>query len=140
MKKITYYILTALCLFTPRLVLAAFDINRSYVSQYTWFRSCDPNAPASSPNACTANEANNAVNAIWQRSLNVLYLIIGSLAVIYLVVAGIQYITAGGNPEKAKKAHQRLINVFLGVLLLAISYVLIDVAWGIAAYLGRAIS
>ena len=39
------------------------------------------------------------------------------LAVILLIVGGIQYMTAGGNPEKAEKSKKLMINAIIGIAI-----------------------
>lgn len=51
---------------------------------------------------------------------------IGVLAVIGITVAGIQYLTAGGNEDKTKKAKRRLYEIVIGLL----AYVLIALLLG----------
>jgi hypothetical protein len=48
--------------------------------------------------------------------------IAGALAVIYIMVGGILYLTAGGNGDQAKKGGQTVVNAFLGLIVIAISY------------------
>ncbi|MBI2042118.1 MAG: hypothetical protein HYT20_03850 [Candidatus Nealsonbacteria bacterium] len=40
-----------------------------------------------------------------------------SIAAIFLIVSGLMWVTAGGNPEKANKARQMLINALIGVAI-----------------------
>jgi len=49
----------------------------------------------------------------------------GILAFFYLIYAGILYITAGNNPDQAKKAQAGLINVIIGVIIISLSYLII---------------
>ncbi|MFA4995900.1 MAG: hypothetical protein WC536_02010 [Patescibacteria group bacterium] len=59
--------------------------------------------------------------------------IAGVLAFIFLVVSGISYITAGGNPEQSKKAQQGLINAIIGIIVVALSFVILRAAgWFVA--------
>jgi len=51
--------------------------------------------------------------------------IAGVLAFIFLVVAGISYITAGGNPEQSKKAQQGLINAIIGIIIISLSFAIL---------------
>lgn len=46
------------------------------------------------------------------------------LAVIYLIFAGIIYITAGGNPDAAKKGQQGIINAIIGIVIISLAYVI----------------
>lgn len=49
----------------------------------------------------------------------------GVLAFIFLVVSGIMYITAGGNPEQSKKAQQGLINAIIGIIIITLAFAIL---------------
>lgn len=46
------------------------------------------------------------------------------LAVIYLIYAGVLYITAGGNPDAAKKGQQGIINAIIGIVIIVLAWVI----------------
>lgn len=48
---------------------------------------------------------------------NWVFVILLSVAAIFLIVAGFFFITAGGNPEQVTKARQMLINALIGVAI-----------------------
>lgn len=50
----------------------------------------------------------------------------GILAVIYLVYGGILYITAGGDAEKATKGRTALINAIIGIVIIALAFVIVQ--------------
>ena len=52
-------------------------------------------------------------------------LIAGIIAFFFLLVAGLTYITAGGNPEQAKKGQTGIINALIGLAIIAVSYALV---------------
>ena len=52
--------------------------------------------------------------------------IVGVLAFIYLVYSGILYITAGGNPEQAKKGQQGIINAIIGILIAVLAWAILN--------------
>lgn len=56
--------------------------------------------------------------------------IVGGLAFIYLVYAGILYITANGNPEQAKKGQTGIINAIIGIIIVILALVIINVVKG----------
>lgn len=64
--------------------------------------------------------------------INTITLIAGILAVIYLIWMGIQYITAGGDAEKAGVAKQGIINAVIGIIIIVLAY-------GIAKYVANVI-
>lgn len=66
--------------------------------------SCDTGLPTTSAN-------NGSVQTILQLTFGV----IGALSVIYIVLAGLKFITAQGNPQEAAKARQSIIFAVLGL-------------------------
>jgi hypothetical protein len=74
---------------------------------------------------------NDTVNYILNNHLlPFIYTILGAAAVIMLILAGIRYITSSGAPDATKKARQSIINVMLGIALLAASYAVISLILG----------
>lgn len=61
------------------------------------------------------------------RIANLFLAVSGLIAFIYLIYSGILYITSGSNPDQARKAQQGLINVIIGMIIIAASYLLIRV-------------
>jgi hypothetical protein len=59
------------------------------------------------------------------RIANLIILIAGVFAFFYLIYVGILYITAGANPDAAKRAQAGLINIIIGIIVITLSYVLI---------------
>ena len=59
------------------------------------------------------------------RIANLFVFISGIIAFFYLVYVGILYITAGDNPDRAKKAQQGLVNIIIGIVIIMLSYVII---------------
>ena len=45
------------------------------------------------------------------------------LSIVFILIAGITYITSGGNPEKTKKAGTMLVYVAIGIAVALIAYV-----------------
>ena len=65
---------------------------------------------------------NIAIAQIWGRILDVIFVLFGGLAVIVLIYAGIQYITAGSSPEKAKKARSTIVQAVIAIAILTATY------------------
>lgn len=47
--------------------------------------------------------------------------VVGILAFVYLVYAGILYITANGNDEQAKKGQKGIINAVIGIIIVVLA-------------------
>lgn len=54
--------------------------------------------------------------------LNVVYLIAGAIAVLMVVIAGITYVTAAGNPSTAAKARNTIIYSVAGLVLIGLAF------------------
>ena len=52
--------------------------------------------------------------------------VLAGLAVLFLIWAGYQYITSTGDPAKAEKARANLIYAVIGVILVLVSYGLVN--------------
>ena len=50
---------------------------------------------------------------------------VGILGVIGITVVGIQYLTAGGNEEKTRKAKRRMLEIVIGILAYVIMYAIL---------------
>lgn len=49
----------------------------------------------------------------------------GLVAVIYLIIGGFNYITAGGNEEQSKKATKTLLNAVIGLVVIFAAYAIV---------------
>jgi len=56
------------------------------------------------------------------------FYVVGILAFIYLIYAGILYITANGNDEQAKKGQKGIINAIIGIVIVVLAITIIGVA------------
>ena len=62
--------------------------------------------------------------------INLLLLIAGILAVIYLIYSGILYITAGGDTGKAEKGRTGIVNAIIGLVIISAAYLLVRFVGG----------
>src|SRR3990170_3169158 len=53
--------------------------------------------------------------------INVILIIVGILAVIYLIYGGIMYVTAGGDAEKANKGRVAITNAIIGIVIIMLA-------------------
>lgn len=51
--------------------------------------------------------------------------IAGLVAVVYLIIGGFNYITAGGNEENTKKATKTLLNAIIGLVVIFAAYAIV---------------
>ena len=60
--------------------------------------------------------------------VNLILGLLALIAVILLIISGVQYMTSGGNEEKTKKSLENIKNLAIGLLIILAS-------WGIVYYL-----
>ncbi len=48
------------------------------------------------------------------------------VAVIYLIIGGFSYVTAGGNPEAVEAAKTTIVNAVIGLLVILASYLIVN--------------
>jgi hypothetical protein len=94
----------------------------------------DPITPAGNIASNNPGAANiqSLLSSVGGRVLDIVFLIAGVLAVIYLVYNGIQYITSAGNADKVKAARSGIINAVIGIIIIAAAYYIINFAIGLA--------
>lgn len=49
------------------------------------------------------------------------------VAVIFLIIGGFRYITSAGNEEAAEKGKSSVINALIGIVIIVLSYVIVNV-------------
>lgn len=80
----------------------------------------DPNALKSTPDEaakkCTGNDCSGLISKYVNPFIRLLTGIVGIAVAISIVVGGIQYSSAGGDPGKVAKARQRITNSIIGLL------------------------
>jgi len=69
----------------------------------------------------------SSIPALFQALLEVLLIFAVPIVVFFIIFAGFKYVTARGNPEKIKQAHQALIWAIIGGLLILGANVLLDI-------------
>jgi len=62
--------------------------------------------------------------------LNIVYFIIGIVAVVIILIAGFQYITSNGEPEKAKKAMHTILDCVIGIVVVVFAFVITNFVAG----------
>ena len=67
------------------------------------------------------------ITTIIKQLLPVVLGIAGMIAVIMIVISGIQFITSGGNPEAANAAKNRLLYSIIGFVVIIFSFVALQI-------------
>lgn len=91
-----------------------------------------------SGNVCDGVEAaggecgNYNINSVWDSVYTVVNWILiatGILAVVFIIVGGIRYVTSGGNPDKTKTAKLTIIYSVIGLAVAILASVIVQVVF-----------
>ena len=73
----------------------------------------------------------DGIRHVVDQALPTVMLIIGTLAVFYVMYGGILYITAGGDANRVKAARSTVLNVMIGIVVVISTFFIIRFAVGI---------
>lgn len=123
MKKITLlglFCLFGLCLFlAPDSIAAQTDVFGGACAEA-------PNSVACEEAKKNAKDPVSGSGGILQTTVNILALISAISAVIIIVISGIMFATAGGNPDRAKSAQGMIVYSLVGLVVIALAWTLIS--------------
>ncbi len=95
---------------------------------------CSSNVPASVKEAAGCNNNSDNIVGVVQFILNSIIAVIGIVAVIFIVVGGINFMTSTGDPGKVAKAKQTILYALIGLIICALAFAIVN--WTIAAING----
>ncbi len=72
-------------------------------------------------------------NALIKNIINWLLGIAFGIAVLFLIIGGFWYITSAGNEETAEKGKNTAINAIIGIVIILLSYVIVNVVAGLVS-------
>ncbi len=93
------------------------QLNRSF--------QCDP----SSGQRCD----NLSVNQLIRYVINIALGVTFGIAVLFLIIGGFRYITAGGDTEAATKGKNTVVNALIGIIIVVLSYVIVSAVANLVA-------
>ena len=113
-KKINYLkvaelLLVTVLIFAPLFVGAQLNKNLP----------CDPSTGLN----CQATSVNGLIRLVINWLLGIAF----AVAVLFLIIGGFWYITSAGNEETAEKGKGTAINAVIGIIIIIMSYVIINV-------------
>lgn len=82
------------------------------------------------PVATTQQTGANVLRGVAVTVINLILLIAGILAIIYLIIAGVTYITAGGDTAKADKGRAGVVNAIIGLVIISAAYIIVRFVGG----------
>lgn len=69
----------------------------------------------------------NRASELVIRIIEILLAIAGLIAVIFLIVGGFRYVTAGGNEEASESAKKTITNAIIGIIIIILAFVIVRV-------------
>jgi hypothetical protein len=73
----------------------------------------------------------SAISTLLPNFSNTFAQLVAAVAVVFLIIAGIQYLIAVGNPEGVTKAHKMIMWIILGLGLVLFAYTLVSLFLGL---------
>jgi uncharacterized membrane protein YwzB len=59
--------------------------------------------------------------------IDILLIVSGAVAVLFVVIGGFWFVTAGGSEEQAKKGRKTVVNAIIGIIIIILAYVIVNV-------------
>jgi heme/copper-type cytochrome/quinol oxidase subunit 2 len=66
------------------------------------------------------------------RIIQLMLLFAGIIAVVFIIYGGYLYITSAGNEESAEKGKNTMVNAIIGIVIIVLSYVIVNVIVNLA--------
>ena len=82
--------------------------------------------PGGDLNCSCDDGSGSSVTHVLNLVIDILTVGVGILGVIGITIVGIQYLTAGGNEEKTKKAKRRMLEIVIGLVAYVLIYALLN--------------
>lgn len=86
-----------------------------------------PEAGVGNAGQGTGLPTESTASGIIIRIINILLAIAGLVAVVFLIIGGFRYITAGGNEETAEAAKTTITNAIIGIVVIILSFVIVRI-------------
>jgi hypothetical protein len=69
----------------------------------------------------------NTLSGILTKVLNIILGLTGLVAVIFLIIGGVKYITSGGNDKSVAAAKNTIMYAVIGIIVIFLAYVIVKV-------------
>ena len=81
-------------------------------------------------NGCPGTSTPEFTNTV-TNILNAIIAVAGIVAVIFIIIGGVQYMTSTGDPGKTKKAKDSILYALIGLIICALSFAIVN--WAITS-------
>jgi hypothetical protein len=86
--------------------------------------------PSANGGNCGEGAGQTQLNRLINRAVNIFSIIVGIIAVIMIIVAGLKFITSGGDSGKISSARQTIIYALIGLIIVALAQVIVRFVLG----------
>ncbi|MCL5970866.1 MAG: pilin [Patescibacteria group bacterium] len=73
----------------------------------------------------------NLLSKVIQFGIQFMFIVAIIIALVFMVLSGIQWITSGGNKEGIQKARQRLIFAIIGLIIVFLAFFVVNIVGGL---------
>lgn len=87
---------------------------------------CTANVPDTVKQAAGCSGNSDAIRGIITGILNTIILVSGTIAVIYVIIGGINYMTSTGDASKLEKARKTILYAAIGIIICALSFAIVN--------------
>ena len=94
----------------------------------TWIAPAKPDESGT----CNANAKTDDLKTVIGTIINTILFILGAVAVLMVIIGGIQYTTSAGDPALAKKGRETVIYAIIGLVIAFLAYAIIN--WVVKAF------
>ena len=74
---------------------------------------------------CQSSAPTNSVSHLITVAINILSAVVGIIAVIMIIVAGLRYVTSGGKEEGVKNAKNTILYAIIGLVVVALAQLIV---------------
>lgn len=106
------------------LLLPALNAPDTHAATFDLFKSCS----GVDSEICKdqADQKLFGANSIWTRIINMLIFLIGSIAVIMIVVGGMRYVLSGGDSSAVNSAKNTILYAVVGLIVAVMAYAIVN--------------
>lgn len=87
---------------------------------------CSSSAPSEVKEAAGCNGSSNALPGLITGILNAIIAVSGIVAVIFVLIGGVNYMTSAGDSGKLEKAKKTIIYAAIGLAIVALSFTMVN--------------
>ncbi len=80
------------------------------------FNQNDPNSPATL----------NCITAVFQNIVNYMLIFAGIVALFFVIISGIKFLTSGGDPKQVEGAKQTMTYAIIGLIVILLSFAILN--------------